>query len=163
MASRNRAGVKRRIAEIADFVLADERVQVTYGWPGDSIEDSTMWFGPVEGTSTPDGFKAGETPTEDRFTIPAMLGITPFLDAAEAEEGVERVLRIFDDALSRCKRLKDTLAVIPDGDDPTTYDGIRSVYIAQAQGPYTPLATTTENSPIVGLYGLTIECVSDLR
>lgn len=162
MGSRNRAGVKRRLAEIADYVLTDERVQVSYGWPGDSISDSTLYFGPVEGFSEVDGFKAGVEPKTDTFTIPVLLAVTPFLDAAEAEEGVEAVLRIFDDALRGCKRLKDTAAVIPDGDDPSTYAGVRSAVIAQANGPYTALATTTESAPIVGLYGFDIVCVSDI-
>ena len=161
MGSRNRAGVKRRLAEIADYVLTDERVQVSYGWPGDSISDSTLYFGPVEGFSEVDGFKAGVEPKTDTFTIPVLLAVTPFLDAAEAEEGVEAVLRIFDDALRRCKRLKDTAALIPDGDT-DTYRYVRSAVITQANGPYTALAQPTENAPIVGLYGFDIVCVSDI-
>lgn len=161
MGARNRAGVKRRIAEVADAALSEYRVTVTYGSPGDSISDSSLFFGPVEGESSPESLGYGDVLTEDRFTVPAFLAVTPYLDAAEAEEGVEAVLRAFELVLNSLHRLKDRTGVIDDG-DPATYDGVRSVRIGQAQGPYTAAANSTQNAPIVGLYGFDIDCVSDL-
>lgn len=162
MGSRNRAGVKRRLAEIAECSLRDLGVQVAYGWPGDTVETSTLFFAGVEGNSEVAGMQSGQQPKEDRFTVPVLVAVTPFMDVADAEERAELVVRVFDDALRGCQRLKDRAGVIPDGDDPTIFAGVRSAVITSAQGPYASLSQPTQNAPIVGLYQFDIECVSDI-
>lgn len=161
MLPRNRAGVKRRLAELADAACHSLGVQVAYGWPGDTVEDSTMYFAGVEGNDDVDGFSVGEQLKSDRFTIPALVAVTPYFDPVDAEEAVEAVVREFDAVLRRCKRLRDTEATIDDGDT-DSYAGVRSAVITRAQGPYVSYAQPTPNAPIIGLYQLDIECVSDL-
>jgi hypothetical protein len=155
----NRAGVTRRLAYIAAAVLPE--VTVTYGWPGENVATSCMWFGAPEGLSEPESLGFGKKLAQDRFAIPVALSRAGFLTAEEAAEGVEEWLRLFDQTLRPLHCLKDPSGAIPDGPS-GEYQGVRSAVIGQVTGPGWNLPHPTQDSDVVGGIAFTIDCVTQL-
>lgn len=161
--SRNRAGVKRRIVEIAKAALPD--VAVSYEWPGDNLPDSFLFLeSPVSGNSSNDALGGSPGPVRqsvDRFTIKALLQVGPKLSAEDAERAVDDALALLDNTLRRLHRLKDPSGAISDG-TATEYAGVRSVDVGRAEGPVASQPQANANGPVRGLYMFDLDCVSDL-
>lgn len=156
----NRAGVKRRLKFIATALLPN--AEVVYGWPGENVAISGLWFGRPDGISEPESLGFGQKLTQDRFMIPVAMSRSGYLTAEDAERGVEEWLRLLDDVLrNRLHHLKDKTGAIPDGDT-EDYRGIRSAYIGQVAGPGTNLPQPTQDSSIVGGVAFEINCVTQL-
>lgn len=155
----NRAAVTRRLMFIATAVLPE--VTVSYGWPGENVATSCMWFGAPEGLSEPESLGFGKKLTQDRFSIPVALSRAGFLTAEEAAEGVEEWLRLFDQTLRPLHCLQDTSGAIPHG-NADEYHGVRSASIGQVTGPGWNLPHPTQDSDVVGGVAFYIDCVTQL-
>lgn len=163
--NRRRAGVKRRLVVLAEFALTDVEmadattltIPATYEFPGDTIERSAFYLGPVEGRS--DAASIGKGLWSDTFGIRCRLDVYGFPTEADAEEAAERALNALDTFLRSLSRLSDPSGSVAEGDDPDSYS-VAWVGIGQVDGPTGYMAP---GEPAAAGIDLTIEVKTDIK
>src|SRR5688572_13174930 len=126
--ARNRAAVKRRLKEIADYAFADpvvladegtpgipnpeegysETVHVSYHWDGKTVPDKpTFFLGVTDGRADVVGIKRESARTDDKFDVFGYMAVPQFTTDDDggmaSEEAAERCLNVFEAVLRECR------------------------------------------------------------
>jgi hypothetical protein len=124
-----RSATKKRLKELIaakNILRVDgDPVQVSHGWPGEAMENESIWVGAVEGELLVPTMRAGRKRRQDEFTVDVwvLAGIPGNGTAEEAEERCELLVYAVDDVIA---------------DDPHLggLDGLRGgAYVSSIEGP----------------------------
>jgi hypothetical protein len=106
-----RTAVKTRLVDLLTDAL--NPVQVSYGWPGQDLQDESVFCGQTTGQVTVADFRAGRKTRDDTFTVEVFfLAMKPGQTAAQAEERAEELYGSLETALAENPKLGDLPGVI---------------------------------------------------
>ncbi len=169
-----RPAVKRRLVEIAEQTVGigvdlgvdgrdAEIVTVSYDWAGDIEGDSALYFGEIDGESSPESI--GVDPlTDDAFTIAFRLTVWGFDTAELADEAAIRVLNGFAQPLRTLRRLIGDAApdtdMPPDG--PRSPFDVASCFVSTFEGPFHNFPQSDGDDYSAAINGF-VRCVSNVK